>query len=525
MGKAIIPINFLPHWPPQCLAIQFATTQYVSCPHSTPGEWNEDRVAMVTREVVERYVCETGEGVEEEGGGQIADDGAREEEMELGADERRKSFARADTKIIEEEEEEEECGVPRADTKIIEEEEEYDECGVPSITLTVPTTHHRKSTIKSYASILPSSLPLQYRKSIQESRVGKPLVVISCHKAQQQFASDVAKDMEGRGYETWCSCDIARLPTENTSLVFQLRANEAGAVIFIFSREFVEDSFCKNQVYYCEQRKRIVPVIYEPIQLPHWVCMLIGTSPFISCQSSGHRQQLLSRVEEALNPQLRELGLRSMLQEKAEVARLCSEVTRKLPSGRSLVYISGGTMFYSKNGEEICRELGQLLAREVNVALVTGGFYGVGETVGRSFQLERERQGQSEGVWHLVAERDKEDKSRQTRQNKDGSFSALPYGQTIFAGQLISYCRHTQHTLSLYISLSILYRRQCSSEGDDHTPCGGGVCVGGGGTWGSSRGPAVLMEWELHYSSQGNWRSCQRTVQRPPVNLSEAPCN
>ena len=419
---------------------------------------------MVTREVVERYVCETGEGVEEEGGGQIADDGVREEEMELGADERRKSFARADTKIIEEEEEEEyyECGVPRADTKIIEEEEEYDECGVPSISLTVPTTHHRKSTIKSYASVLPSSLPLQYRKSIQESRVGKPLVVISCHQAQQQFASDVAKDMEGRGYETWCSCDIARLPTENTSLVFQLRANEAGAVIFIFSREFVEDSFCKNQVYYCEQRKRIVPVIYEPIQLPHWVCMLIGTSPFISCQSSGHRQQLLSRVEEALNPQLRELGLRSMLQEKAEVARLCSEVTRKLPSGRSLVYISGGTMFYSKNGEEICRELGQLLAREVNVALVTGGFYGVGETVGRSFQLERERRGQSEGVWHLVAERDKEDKSSQTRQNKDGSFSALPYGQTIFAGQLISFFTshtHTHNTLSLQnthpLSLSV----------------------------------------------------------------------
>ena len=264
--------------------------------------------------------------------------------------------------------------------------------------------------------------------------MGKPLVVISCHLAQQEFARDVARDMEGLGYEAWCSCDILHLPLENASPVFQLRANEAGVVIFIFSKEFTENAFCENQVYYCEQRKRIVPVVYEAIQLPHWVCMLIGTSPFISCQSSGHRQQLLDRVEEALNPRLREVSLRSMLREKAEVARLCAEVTRKLPSGRSLVYISGGTMFYSEKGEEICREFGQRLARESNVALVTGGFFGVGEMVGRSFHEERERRGQESGVWHLIAEKDREDRSSQTRQEKDGSFPALPYGHTIFAG-------------------------------------------------------------------------------------------
>ena len=354
----------------------------------------------------------------------IADDGGCEEEeeeeegerMELGAEERRKSFTRADTKII------------------VEDEEEEDE-GQGLLSLPQLSRQHRKSTIKSYASLLPSSLPLQYRKSIQESRMGKPLVVISCHIAQQEFARSIAADMEGRGFEAWCSCDILHLPPENASPVFQLRANEAGVVIFIFSKEFTENTFCENQVYYCEQRKRIIPVIYEPIQLPHWVCMLIGTSPFISCQSSGHRQQLLDRVDEAVNPQLREVSLRSMLNEKAEISRLCTEVTKKLPSGRSLVYISGGTRFYSEKGEEICRQLGLRLAQESNVALVTGGFYGVGETVGRSFNEERGRRGQGSGVWHLIAERDKEDRSGQTRQNKDGSFPAVPYGQTIFAGE------------------------------------------------------------------------------------------
>jgi len=29
--KMILPVSFLDHWPPKCLAIQFATTQYIPC--------------------------------------------------------------------------------------------------------------------------------------------------------------------------------------------------------------------------------------------------------------------------------------------------------------------------------------------------------------------------------------------------------------------------------------------------------------------------------------------------------------
>ena len=422
LGKIIVPVNLLARWPPQCLAIQFATTQYVSWPHSnTNMEWNGEVVARVTKEIVERYGVETSV-LGEMGDGVIKVDGegGEEEEVEeivtMDAEERHQSFARADTLRISEERE-----------------------GVRSggISLPVPQLlSQRRSTIKSYASVLPSSLPLKYRKSIQESRVGKPLVVISCHTAQQEYAREVSRDMEGCGYETWCSCDILHLPVENASPIFQLRANEAGAVVFIFSKEFTENSFCENQVYYCEQRKSIIPVVYEPIQLPHWICLLIGTSPFISCQSSDHRQQLVERVRDALNPVKREVSLRAMLQEKAQVARLRAEVTATLPKGRSLVYISGGTHFYSEHGEEICQQLGRRLAQDSSVVLVTGGFFGVGETVGRSFHEERERLGGASEVWHIIAERDDQDKSSQTRQNEDGSFPALPYGKTIFAGML-----------------------------------------------------------------------------------------
>lgn len=29
LQKLIIPVSFVDHWPPKCLAIQFATTQYI----------------------------------------------------------------------------------------------------------------------------------------------------------------------------------------------------------------------------------------------------------------------------------------------------------------------------------------------------------------------------------------------------------------------------------------------------------------------------------------------------------------
>ena len=37
LNKFIVPVSFLESWPPRCLAIQFATTQYVSWKLPAPG--------------------------------------------------------------------------------------------------------------------------------------------------------------------------------------------------------------------------------------------------------------------------------------------------------------------------------------------------------------------------------------------------------------------------------------------------------------------------------------------------------
>ena len=70
------------------------------------------------------------------------------------------------------------------------------------------------------------------------------------------------------------------------------------------------------------------------------------------------------------------------------------------------VYISGGTKFYNSSTEEICRCLGANLATLTSVTVVTGGCYGVGETVARAFYEETQRLWRKHDVWHVLPEYD-----------------------------------------------------------------------------------------------------------------------
>ena len=389
MGKLMIPVSFVATWPPKCLAIQFATTQYIP--------WKK--------------ICIVDNEVDEESADSVAADIAYRYQQELKSSNTPSSVNRQDTLLLEESQ-------------------------LTSPSQQMGISIRKKSNLKSYASLLPESLPSSYRKAIQESREGKPLVVFCCHPSQREFAQGLVKELEQNGKEVWCSYDLDSSDKEQARLVFQKKVDEAGVVVFFLSKEFASSSFCEQQVYYCEQRKRIVPLIYEPMQLPNWMAMLIGTSIFIDCQAKSYKSTFLERVETALNPEKAQQELKEMMRQKAEVDELCSQLAARLPKGKH-IYISGGTKFYSSCGEEICKELGRLLAQDPDIILVTGGFYGVGETVGRSFFDERARMKCCHGICHVIAIKDNQDKSNQTRQNPDGTFPPVPYGDTVFFGDSV----------------------------------------------------------------------------------------
>jgi predicted Rossmann-fold nucleotide-binding protein len=415
LQKVILPVNFNENWPPKCLAIQFATTQYI------PSNLSSATGATVTLETFQQEDAST-----------IAvkiSEQFKKEQASLTASRSESDSAEMDVGIP--------TLVSRQSTEI------YSTSAVkspPSAGLAAPFSYsharRRRSALKSYASNLPDSIPEQYRVSVSESRQGKPLIVISCAPKQREFADGLALRLQSEKYEVWCSLDVHESTDEEKSEVFQLRVDEAGAVVFILSKDFAEDTFCEQQVYYCEQRKRIIPVLYEPHEMPIWMSTLIGTSTFIDCKSQSYLTALLARVSTVLNPKKAEDELKQVLKQKAEVAILCSQLEKKIPKGDH-VYISGGTKFFSKNGEAISKEIGRQLANEDDIILVTGGFYGVGETVGKSFFDERERLNRPPGVCHVVAEYDEQDKSSQTRQNPDHTFQPVPYGETLFFGSSV----------------------------------------------------------------------------------------
>ena len=365
LGKLIVPVNFLSNWPPPCLAIQFATTQFLS--------WSSSQISA----------AQVAAGI-----------------ANVTAADNRRRVATDDG------------------------EESIDGPYVPPALTKVPS-------LKSCGSLLPKNTPSSFSQAVLQPREGKPLVVVLTHKLQDQFTRNITAQLTDKGYEVWTSVS-SKINLEE----FKEQVDEAGAVIFVLSKEFSCCCQCEQKVYYSEGRKRIIPVIQEDFAMPPWMSTLIGTNTFFDARSSNFKASLLGRVKAAINPIAAEEEMRKAKHEEEELSRLTVALSQQLPKQR-LVYISGGTKFFSKKGEEICKEFGQQLARRRDITLVTGGFYGVGETVGLSFSKERTMLQQPEGVVHVIAQQDSQDKSTQTRQNPDGSFPLLPYGQTLVYGNSV----------------------------------------------------------------------------------------
>ncbi|XP_070541389.1 uncharacterized protein [Ptychodera flava] len=419
LGKLIIPVSFLQRWPPPCLAIQFATTQYV--------RWK-------TRDEIKQ--------AEDRGDGQTATDIKYWEPL----------YVQRVAKAI----------------------GEFCKAEARKLKFYGPLKglSRKQSMLKSYAASLPEGA--NELASIQQDREGKPLVVISLHPAQKDYALKLKIMFETDGYEVWCSTSMLdcnemeversfkfeALPrsasddysgpslsqlshSSNDSFnasdersIFQEKADEAGVVVFVLSKAFAESKTCQQQVFYCEHRKRVVPLKYEDFEMPGWMSMLIGTRTFEDTRRDGYTDSLRCRVKRALDPKARESCFDEINEAKMTVH--INFIKRSLADFHNVVYISGGTKFFWQKSESICRAIGKSLAQHDSIILVTGGFYGVGETVARSFLDTRSALNKrEENVWHIIPAKDEQDRRLQTRQAADRTFQSVPYGQTLFSGESV----------------------------------------------------------------------------------------
>ncbi|XP_033103062.1 uncharacterized protein LOC117105861 [Anneissia japonica] len=446
LGKFIVPVNFLDAWPPGCLAIQFATTQFIAwkrpdnsnvkskkplTDNGTFGNFGKHSSGMrTTKLLMSSFHGKVIPGLCLTDGGEKSFSWDMEDIQYVSAQVAERFKDLRDSQA--------ENGLTR-----------------------------RVTMLKSYGSILPGGVAKSSLFVTMESREGKPLVVIGVHPNQADFCDIL---------EVWCTTELMNLDysvpasqgllqssgstlpviytqdmtSNDPKVLFQQKVDEAGVVLFVLSKVFAESKTCKQQVFYCEHRKRVVPLNYEHFEMPCWMSMLIGTSTFEDVQRTGYKDSLLSRVKKEFDPYSEEYNA-----EANKVAEFDNKV-KELKCSISLkhcVYISGGTVFYYKNSEQICKAIGKSLAKEDSIDLVTGGFYGVGKVVSRTFYDQRIQQKKPPKTWHILPIRDDQDRSKQASQNEDKTFRRVNFGETLFYGDSV---RERENIVSRAFNICIL---------------------------------------------------------------------
>ncbi|XP_033756585.1 uncharacterized protein LOC117339220 [Pecten maximus] len=264
LGKFILPVNFLEEWPPRCLAIQFATTQYISW--KTPTQIQTELAEGLGEAVLDYRVWD------------------------------KKYISLVASKVA-------------------------DRVNQGWNSSRVPSLVKRKTIVKSCAMVSCSN-----SQAVTSNRDGLPLIVICLHPQQQEQGSDLKDWLQEEGFEVWLSTQLDitypdSLPSsptvrlsqssqtslceeeQNNNSVFQEKADDAGVILAVLSEQFGASRTCQQQVYYCEHRKRLIAMttLDKPKEFPLWVNMLMGKESWLNIKNETFRVDILRRIRICLD--------------------------------------------------------------------------------------------------------------------------------------------------------------------------------------------------------------------------------
>lgn len=361
LGKYIIPVSFLSEWPPQSLAIQFSTTQYINWKYQLNSGERNDILTWDTKDL--KYVAQ-----------QIS--------------EKVLQFINTDTDF--------------------------------------PSLVKRKTVVRSCPFVDVSN-----PQATVENREGHPLVVICVHPQQSGLGEEMKAWLEGHDFEVWCSTQLSMgYPDSLTDIhncikpgtieirnrqIFQEQADESGVIILVLSQQFVQSRTCQQQVFYCEQRKKLIPLLYGDFVTPGWLTVL--TEQHVLMNADTYKIQLLKRVQQLL--------LSTHFDKETEISVNVSEL-RKSISNRLSVYIAGCCLSDDDNTENIYRLIGTHLASIGSIVLGTGGSCGVEDIVAQAFYQETQKLLKTNKVLHVLPQ--------------EKEITKKDYGQIVHIGDSIDDC-------------------------------------------------------------------------------------
>lgn len=376
LGKFIIPVSFLENWPPKCLAIQFATTQYI--------DWKTQ--TQINAEIAEGSTTATDIKVWDQ------------RHIRLVA-----------------------CKIKELLNKAREKAQ-----------LKKMSLVKRKTVVKSCTLVEENN-----EQACQCNRDGCPLVVICVHINQRELSVEFAEFIRGLGYEVWCTntensehrLDCGGWGVEERE-TFQEKADDAGVIIAVLSPDFIHSRTCQQQLYYCEQRKKVVPLLMENVQIPSWLELMLHSNTYSCVDKRDYRDHLPTLLQKLLDPKARQSPNAEL--DEARISYAVKQL-KKLLRSSLCVYICGPTVCDSINTNTI-RALGQVLCKFDDVTVVTGGGYNTEYLISHSFLEETRQSLKSHRVWHILPERDRKDRTKDYPQNSDGTFQVISFGQTYFCG-------------------------------------------------------------------------------------------
>ena len=452
-NKQIIPISFLDIWsvlpiyllieninhilmnrPPECLAIQFASTQYI--PWKTPTDIEksmakgEGERAKDIRFWDQPYVRTTATAIAEH--------------LRIANLEKERTIT---TQIIQ-------TPPQQSMTRLTQE--------------AVAQAQMLESALSNYSgSIRPTTL----LPSVAMKR--KPQIVISAHPAEKEFAELMRQELSKAGFDIWCTTDMTfgafyssndRLSTPtldsqtppnssqrleecdqmsdqtlyigsqfsessqesqnltpiepNRGLVrhklhfslsmtdpiafpqcsqdflsqtchltpedldkaryFRERVDAASLVIIVLSDKYCKSRTCKQQAFYCDIRKRVIPIKYNEFQSPHWLSKLFDDDELLEYSAtdlSSFSARLTQRASKLVNSSK---DMFKCAMSEARIHSMATYISRQLPiheKKKIMVYMAGSSKFFSPLSEAICRAIGHALASIPFLVLVTGNRY------------------------------------------------------------------------------------------------------------------------------------------------------
>ncbi|XP_022665261.1 uncharacterized protein LOC111252099 isoform X3 [Varroa destructor] len=228
------------------------------------------------------------------------------------------------------------------------------------------------------------------------------------------------------------SCDLAGHRIAQISH-FLKKASQTTIIVFIISRDFLNSSVSMQQVYYCQKRKHTIVIKTENCKdMPCRWDSLMGAE-CIDIKRSDFKSVLEERVKNELKKP--DPSSDNETEEKNICERWEFEL-KKMPSHDGCVYISGSTKDIDDRTASICDEVGKKLAQVSSITLLTGGFNGVPQLVARSF-VEARKGSKTDSVYHLLPKKDSSRFQDDAPQSSDGTFRDAELGKTVYIGDSI----------------------------------------------------------------------------------------